>query len=628
MVLLGNKCNVTVFGSPVYEPIPEGRFLRILVLHPGKQQDDIKCDLSIRSQRRSKNTYAAISYVWGDPNDTTDITCNERVVQVTRNLADALRQFRHPRTIRRLWADALCINQKDEAEKSRQVGMMGAIFRNAREVLVWLGEDSGFAEDYFCMIVKTNRYLDEVFRPLEPQHKMPSLHESSLISLDRVSWTRVKVLLDLPWFHRAWTVQECALARKCRMYWGSSNIDVADVFETSFWARLHTELGVLLHGFDLKGCGNLSVRFQSVHCHYGGRLRWQTSRPGLSNEVERYGGLSTLSGVLHVARRFKATDPRDHVFAFLDCPFAKDESGRSVLKVDYSMPMEEIWYQIACTLVQDPREGPYLLSAVKHRSGQVLITPDRPTWVPYWNLEHNHPMIADPSKIFRAGVPLKGLHASTQTRYHARPQADRSLKITGSYIDQIVWKSEPLWESNFQLKHLNNPTEKEADEPAIDKLWEEAKSAAERLKAAYPIDWDSFILTLLMAEVSDPEILELYREHYRNYCALVRSEYSDASLQSSLSEAQVHNAHVVMGDLAVTAQEKALFLTRGGRLGVASGNLIMPGDMCCIFAGATVPFILTPEVNGRHRLVCESFIQGVMRGQIWGLNVIEPITIE
>ena len=131
-----------------------------------------------------------------------------------------------------------------------------------------------------------------------------------------------------------------------------------------------------------------------------------------------------------------------------------------------------------------------------------------------------------------------------------------------------------------------------------------------------------------MAEVSNPEILELYREHCRDYCTLVRSEYSDTLLQSSLSEAQVHNAHVVMGDLAVTAQEKALFLTRGGRLGVASGNLIMPGDMCCIFAGATVPFILTPEVNGRHRLVCESFIQGVMRGQIWGLNVIEPITIE
>jgi hypothetical protein len=38
-----------------------------------------------------------------------------------------------------LWIDALCINQDDDAERVHQVGIMGSIYRQARQVLVWLG---------------------------------------------------------------------------------------------------------------------------------------------------------------------------------------------------------------------------------------------------------------------------------------------------------------------------------------------------------------------------------------------------------------------------------------------------------------------------------------------------------
>jgi hypothetical protein len=38
--------------------------------------------------------------------------------------------------------DALYINQKDDAEKSHQVGAMAMIYGLARRVMVWLGEAS------------------------------------------------------------------------------------------------------------------------------------------------------------------------------------------------------------------------------------------------------------------------------------------------------------------------------------------------------------------------------------------------------------------------------------------------------------------------------------------------------
>jgi hypothetical protein len=44
--------------------------------------------------------------------------------------------------ISNLWIDAICINQKNADEKQAQVPLMGEIYANATEVMVWLGRDS------------------------------------------------------------------------------------------------------------------------------------------------------------------------------------------------------------------------------------------------------------------------------------------------------------------------------------------------------------------------------------------------------------------------------------------------------------------------------------------------------
>ena len=101
----------------IYEPIPEGEYIRLLKLRPGRDGDDIDCSLSIVDIESAKATYEAISYVWGDATNTVIILCNGLRVPITVSLADALRNFRHTSKPRVLWADALCINQKDDQEK-------------------------------------------------------------------------------------------------------------------------------------------------------------------------------------------------------------------------------------------------------------------------------------------------------------------------------------------------------------------------------------------------------------------------------------------------------------------------------------------------------------------------------
>lgn len=49
--------------------------------------------------------------------------------------------FRHESEPITLWADAICINQRDDVEKSLQVAQMGRVYSAAESVIVWLGEE-------------------------------------------------------------------------------------------------------------------------------------------------------------------------------------------------------------------------------------------------------------------------------------------------------------------------------------------------------------------------------------------------------------------------------------------------------------------------------------------------------
>jgi hypothetical protein len=55
---------------------------------------------------------------------------------------------------RRMWIDALCINQADLHERSQQVSFMKEIHDRAGDVIVWLGEDLGYALKAISLIQK------------------------------------------------------------------------------------------------------------------------------------------------------------------------------------------------------------------------------------------------------------------------------------------------------------------------------------------------------------------------------------------------------------------------------------------------------------------------------------------
>jgi hypothetical protein len=151
----------------IYEPINpynmSGIWTRILVIEPAGYWDEpISCvlrPLEIIEPNHDDQTpddesfwlegdprtsriscYSALSYVWGDATVTKEIVVNGQNLKVTTNLESALRHLRKLDRALVLWADAICINQNDTAERNSHVLLMGKIYKSAAKVTIWLGD--------------------------------------------------------------------------------------------------------------------------------------------------------------------------------------------------------------------------------------------------------------------------------------------------------------------------------------------------------------------------------------------------------------------------------------------------------------------------------------------------------
>lgn len=137
-------------ASSIYASLQsQSRGFRILTLEPSTDRlAPVRCKLNRASFDDGDLNYAALSYVWGNPLETTAVLVNGIKTQVTLNLEAALRHIRQSSCAVVLWVDALCINQEDVAEKNHQVEMMREIYSGAEFVIAWLGsasEDSDLA---------------------------------------------------------------------------------------------------------------------------------------------------------------------------------------------------------------------------------------------------------------------------------------------------------------------------------------------------------------------------------------------------------------------------------------------------------------------------------------------------
>jgi hypothetical protein len=175
----------------------EAREFRLLKLLPYSSfEDDVYCEV-FHSSLDNHPPYEALSYVWGNPSNLSEIRCNKAPCLVTKNLAAALRYLRRKDGERTMWVDALCINQRDYIEKTHQVRQMRGVYTGAEQVRVWLGEE----------------------HELEMQQNLPSTIDRRSFKVRRrdlaspsseqvVSMCCYDLFLARSWWTRTWILQE------------------------------------------------------------------------------------------------------------------------------------------------------------------------------------------------------------------------------------------------------------------------------------------------------------------------------------------------------------------------------------------------------------------------------------
>ena len=194
--------------------------IRLIELLPGSAWCDgeefaIHCKFHVLPLA-SGPTYTAISYMWGHDCKTTDILLDGKRFAVRTNLFELLSKLSKTQQ-GLLWVDAVCINQASLHERNHQVGLMGKIYSQATNVLVWLGGD----------VYGVNKVLSV----------LKDLDELSSKDQSRVLWSReIELLLaptlelcTHPYWSRAWIVQELILARDVYIIGGGGRVGI-DIF--------------------------------------------------------------------------------------------------------------------------------------------------------------------------------------------------------------------------------------------------------------------------------------------------------------------------------------------------------------------------------------------------------------
>lgn len=172
-----------------------------------------------------KPDYIALSYCWGDPlkrqdmqilqglkNQNTPITYS-----ATANLANALRELRLRGELR-VWADAVCIDQKNDDERGQQVLRMDVIYRCAKKTVSYLGGPSS------CNSNSSIPDLGEFFHLTTSVMWNPSRDHSA-------GWNAFCSLLNNNYWSRVWIIQEIAMVETVQVYWNGQTLDLDNLFQ-------------------------------------------------------------------------------------------------------------------------------------------------------------------------------------------------------------------------------------------------------------------------------------------------------------------------------------------------------------------------------------------------------------
>jgi len=527
--------------------------------------------------------YDALSYTWASelPSAKANVSGSAisgsdfvAEIELGGNLASALNHLRYEDKSRVLWIDAICINQKDAAERNIQVKRMGSIYSFAQRVVVWLGpegEDSTHALSKLQSIaMQVELTIDNSLHATPGASKPDWYHPFSPSHRDEFddrTWPSLKSLFNRAWFSRVWVTQEVALANRFAvLHCGAYYLP---------WLDFRKAIGILRANMytpeDVKSILDPHV-------------------PGIPPSTMR-----PLSRLLKFVRRRNCQIPHDKVYGILS--LASPELSSSI-EPKYEEPAARVFIDVSLAQLNLTKR----LELLQYCSIAEQY-PDTPSWVPNWESGPRTLLFGLRTGHFR--------QASGQSSAQYSLLSDDTLQVAGiscarvesvgadadGDFDQVFdvirsWEPEGLGEDNYKPGGL-------------------------MLDAFLEAVFQGCLKDRFLRAVSWPELSEL-RQHY---IALLSGIDRRAEILKYLKNG--------------VAEAARFFTTKEGYFGVAQRDVskgecfilftiflsditnVSIGDIVCIILGCDMPLLIRPavELKDTFHLVGICFVPGLLDGE-------------
>ncbi|KAH6697555.1 heterokaryon incompatibility protein-domain-containing protein [Plectosphaerella plurivora] len=600
-------------GLAPQDPVASGHFshpelkndwdIRLLEILPRGTSSQVRCRLVTIDLDNKPPNYEAMSYTWGNPAKTNIILVNGSPVEVTHNVYNLLYDRSPMFSPRRVWIDAICINQDDTTEKAAQVRIMRTIYECASKVTIWLdaGEDSD-SHLAIGLLLELSHYL-KTDRPTDTE-----LYERYRPERRSRRWLALGRILDQPYFSRMWMVQEVAVNKTLHVVYGR---------ETIQWDTLAPVILQLLASF------HFSTMIEDNTTPVQKRLRIMSINVlFLDGTRKAYQGKEAKypPNLLHMMPRFwtfNATDGRDKVFALHG--LIVDEMN-PLIEPDYTKPVEVIFLRTAWYLYS--QEGS--LEAILYCAGigwprnLTLL----PSWVPDWTAVGR-------SVISSFPTPDMGYRTTAGLQNRGPSIHGISIELDVIIIDVV---------GRMTREHKHRDTVEEVHDELVSWLREvrtTAEGSEEDLWRTLVCDAPSIGTDDVTTAMSWPAA-DVYGQWYR-WCMEYILEDPEFNEGLALSEEEKYERMRLGGRWLTSTEYRSIArrfaMTKLGRMAMVPA-LAEEGDVVALIPGVIVPFLLrlrrSEAVSGQgvYALVGECYVHGVMAGEMADASKVAAVLLE
>lgn len=548
-----------------YDRLDGSYAIRVLSIEPSTDPTArLQCHLiTTNLGQAQQESYEALSYVWGDISDTVSVTLNSTDFFITRNLGSALCRLRLPTTERRLWVDALCINQNFLPERNQQVGIMREIYQRAERTLVWVGEDEDDSHLIFEHIKNWTTYRDD-YRAgkVKKSGRHRDLHLNMPNYAGPVQKAFEKFCLR-PYFYRTWVIQEIAISKQALVICGPHQ----------------EELDLIVNGTSFR-MGNIYDPFEGVDAvtHF--------------TELRKLGQSSSLESIMQYSRYCGATDPRDKVYGLIGLFL------QPLVSVDYALKVETVYTDFTKAIIDREKNLQFLhwLGVSKRQVANL------PSWVPDYTASTPTGVLP---RVYHRYIPVSETSTSLQSVLPGLRVEESRLNIRGSHLDTMMHIGGVL-----AADKANYPESSSFRDIIQD--WE--RTAAKLLQfKRYPNSVTELFLKTLTAgqSASIPWYLEMgsgvlnnLGEDYLEDYTVLRAWRREGARTNTSEEITLSH---FKRQLKECCYGRRLFVTENGSMGLAPADS-REGDLIVYFSGGLYPFALRPAGDDTFVMVGDCYL--------------------